>query len=436
VGTEKGPFNEVWKETDVIKEDTKILYHPVHSRLIDNDGHDFMIYPNIDKWEEYLLSMAPEDSNSIRKLCDDMKKSSKLDPFQDPPELRRLMDYIKILFKIMPSFLLMMKYGNKTIRQYIDKLNFRNKQLKGFLTGLFGEEDFSALVLVMMLGWFHQHNAGYLIGGSLPIADRMTAKFTSLGGKLTLGKKVKKIIVENKTAKGIILEDGTLVKADYVISAADGYSTLYNMLEGKYMSEELDEAYKTWKVFTPIVQVSFGINKSINSDYMSEFYLSNNRKIGSTTLKNGYTIMNYCFDPTMAPEGKTSIVIRYESPWDLWKDMSREEYLAEKEKIKTDATALLEQHYPGIKDYIEVMDVASPLTCVRYTGVWKGSYEGFLPSSKNISKTLKMTLPGLDNFYMVGQWLQPGGGLPPSGQSGKWVAKLICKKDNKEFIVS
>jgi phytoene dehydrogenase-like protein len=44
-----------------------------------------------------------------------------------------------------------------------------------------------------------------------------------------------------------------------------------------------------------------------------------------------------------------------------------------------------------------------------------------------------MTLPKLENFYMIGQWLFPGGGLPPSALSGKWVFQIICKKDRKEF---
>jgi hypothetical protein len=35
---------------------------------------------------------------------------------------------------------------------------------------------------------------------------------------------------------------------------------------------------------------------------------------------------------------------------------------------------------------------------------------------------------------MAGQWLFPGGGLPPSAQTGKWVVQLICKKEKQKFI--
>ena len=146
--------------------------------------------------------------------------------------------------------------------------------------------------------------------------------------------------------------------------------------------------------------------------------------------------MNYSFDKTMAPDGKTVIVIRFNSPWDLWKDMANEDYLKEKEQIEKDTRILIENRYPGISEYIEVCDVATPLTDFNYTGVWKGSYEGFLPSGKNLMDNISPVIPGLKKFYMAGQWLFPGGGLPPAGQSGKWAIQYICKEEKVDFKIS
>jgi len=94
---------------------------------------------------------------------------------------------------------------------------------------------------------------------------------------------------------------------------------------------------------------------------------------------------------------------------------------------------LLEKHFPGISGSIEVCDVATPVTDVKYTGVWKGAYEGFMPSSKNLMDNIDPFIPGLKNFYMAGQWLFPGGGLPPAGQSGKWAVQYICKDEGVRF---
>ena len=287
----------------------------------------------------------------------------------------------------------------------------------------------------MMLGWFYHKNAGYLIGGSRPLVERMVKKYSSFGGKLRLGKKVKNIIVENDTATGVVLADGTVIKADYVVSAADGHATLFEMLEGNYLSGQIEDAYAKWPLFTPLVQVSFGINKDVHTEYPVQTYLAKGLKIGGTQLNSGYTIMNYCFDPTMAPAGKTVIILRYESPWELWKDLEGEAYRTEKKQIEQDSFAIMEKHLPGITAHIEVFDIATPKTDVRYTGVWKGAYEGFMPTNNNITKSLNMTLPGLKNFFMCGQWLFPGGGLPPSAQSGKWVIQMMCKQDKKVYTI-
>jgi phytoene dehydrogenase-like protein len=49
---------------------------------------------------------------------------------------------------------------------------------------------------------------------------------------------------------------------------------------------------------------------------------------------------------------------------------------------------------------------------------------------------MKKTLPGLDNFYMAGQWVNPGGGMPTAAMSGNHTIQFICKKDKKKFVTT
>lgn len=433
VGTRNGPFNDIWKETNVINDNVQIIDHEVQSKIFYENGKEFMIYTDLKRWEEYLCSIAPEDSKKIKKMCNDMRKSAFLQPHSDPPGLRKLGNIISSMFSMMPILLLFLKYGRKSCGYYFKKLGFTNESLKYFFNRMYGSRDFSALAFIMMFAWFNQKNAGYLIGGSLPFAQRMTNRYLELGGRLTTKAKVSKIVVQENKVKGVILADGTEINADYIISAADGHSTIFDMLEGKYLSKKISNAYKNWELFTPIVQVSFGINKRIESENPIETWILKDQLIGRTKLINGYSIMNYRFDPTMAPEGKSVLVMRFESAWDLWKDIKTAEYKAEKEQIEKDAKAVLEKRYPGISASLEVCDVATPVTDVNYTGVWKGSYEGFMPSSKNLMDNINPVIPGLKKFYMAGQWLFPGGGLPPAGQSGKWAIQYICKEEGLDF---
>jgi phytoene dehydrogenase-like protein len=73
------------------------------------------------------------------------------------------------------------------------------------------------------------------------------------------------------------------------------------------------------------------------------------------------------------------------------------------------------------------------LTFYRFTGNWQGSFEGFLLTPENLILQMKKTLPGLHNFYMAGQWVSPGGGLPSALMTGCHVIQLLCKNDHRKF---
>ncbi len=128
-------------------------------------------------------------------------------------------------------------------------------------------------------------------------------------------------------------------------------------------------------------------------------------------------------DPTLAPPGKTSLVVMLPSSYDYWKELAQDRaaYEEKKDQVARTVVELLDQRFPGISGQVEMVDVATPLTFERYTGNWKGSFEGWLITPQNAAtmmKPMSQTLPGLENFYMCGQWVEPGGGLPTGSDVG------------------
>lgn len=436
VGSRIGTYNKLWKETHVITEDVRIIDTEIYSIIEDETQGKFIVYTDINRWQDYLVSIAPEDEKGIRKMCSHIKNAGKIDQFEDPPSCRSPWDYIRQGLKMPGAMYMMFRYAKMPLRNYLQSLNIKNPKLLYFLSKFFGNYNFPAIVFIMMLGWFNDRNAGYLTGGSLPIAQRMTKRYKDLGGSLSLGARVDKIIIKNNKACGVKLMDGSEHQADIVISAADGHATLYEMLEGKYISPEYDKAYKSWKLFTPFVQVSFGIKDVVKSETKMTAYWQKPFGIGNFKVTEGYMILNQSMqDPTLVPEGKTSLILRFSSPWEDWKKVSTDDYRHEKEMILKDSINILEKNYPGIKNKIEIADVCTPITGNAITGVWKGSFEGFVPETNVITTSLPDRLPGLKNFYMIGQWVSAGGGLPPSVQSGKWIIQTLCKENNLEFKI-
>jgi len=111
-------------------------------------------------------------------------------------------------------------------------------------------------------------------------------------------------------------------------------------------------------------------------------------------------------------------------------------YQAEKKKMAKMVIGVLDKRFPGLASQVEVTDVATPTTFKRYTGNWQGSFEGWLPTPKAMMLRMSKTLPGLDSFYMVGQWIQPGGGLPTGAVTGRQVIQIICKRDKRPFVIT
>ncbi|RLB30397.1 MAG: hypothetical protein DRG87_05240 [Deltaproteobacteria bacterium] len=288
----------------------------------------------------------------------------------------------------------------------------------------------------------HKKGAGYPIGGSLNFARLIEKRYVTLGGKIHYKSRVEKVIVEDDCAEGIQLDNGDTHIADIVISAADGYSTIYQMLDGRYVNEKLRDYYSgesdKLKLFPSLVFISLGVARTFDDEpHALSFPLKKPLVVDDSMTYNYLPVRIFNFDPTLAPEGKTAITVMLGTyNHEFWVDLRQkdtEQYNREKERIATEVIDVLEERFGNIKSNIEVVDVSTPASIIRYTNNWKGSFEGWQPNPGTLMLRMDKTLPGLRNFYMIGQWVEPGGGLPPAIMSGRNVAQITCKKDRKKF---
>ena len=298
--------------------------------------------------------------------------------------------------------------------------------------------DLPAIAMLVTLGLMHGRNAGYPIGGSLPFAKTIEQRCLGLGGEINYKSLVEKILVENDRAVGVRLADGTEARADYVISAADGHSTIFDMLEGKYVDDTVRQHYDKYTPFPPLVFVGLGVNRTFEDEprRISGLRLALEQPLilGDQTVTGvGVRINNY--DPTLAPAGKTSITASFHTRYAYWKALhaDSEQYEAKKREIGDFIVGVLDKRYPGLAAQVEVVDVSTPMTFEEYTGNWQASYEGWLPTPENAFSEMRKTLPGLDSFYMVGQWVAPGGGLPSGVKTARDALQVLCKRDGIRF---
>jgi phytoene dehydrogenase-like protein len=338
----------------------------------------------------------------------------------------------------MPYMGIFRKWSKLTTREFAGMC--KNPLLRKAILSMF-LPDSAIIFIIFTLAWMHQKQAGYPVGGSLNFARLIEQKYIELGGEIRYNSKVKKIVVENDKTRGVTLDNGESFNADFVISAADGHYTIYNMLEGKYVDEKIAGYYKNMKMFPSLVYVSLGISRTFENESQNlVFPLKNPIFIDASISHKDIWIRIFNFDPTLAKKGKTCLTAMFETNnYEYWTDLrknDRDKYNREKERIAKEVIDALEKRFGNIKEHVEVFDVATPATFIRYTNNWKGSFEGWLPTADMFTSRMKKELPGLKNFYMIGQWVEPGGGLPPALTSGRNAAQVLCRRDKKKFKVS
>jgi phytoene dehydrogenase-like protein len=429
LGSNKGTnLYPVFKELGVA--DHIEFHYAERFRAVTLNDKTLTVYSDTYKFKAELLHLFPEEKKGINRYIRLIKKYTKFNPPMDGDFGNfGFIDMIK-LFPFMPSFI---RLKSISIEDFLNKL-FKNRELIEMLFQLFSVQKLPALMAIMPLSFMHKKEGGYPLGGSLNFSRTIERRYLELGGIIHYRCKVGKIIVEDGYAKGIELDNHQVIASDIIISACDGHSIIYNMLEGKYLTDRIRKFYEKPSLWKPIISISLGINCDFSAEpEIVNFKLKEPVFIGGKEISwTGF--FHYCHDPNFAPKGKSFIKTQIETDYFYWKNLyekDRGAYYREKDKVLETYIQILNDKFPGIREDIEVTDVATPVTWERYTGNWQGSYEGWSPTVETFGVTLPKKLPGLRDFYMTGQWVFPGGGVPMCMAQGKNLIKMIVKQEKK-----
>jgi phytoene dehydrogenase-like protein len=425
----------VWTELGAVQ-GRKMIESDIYLKWENREGDTYTIYTDPEKLRQEMYRLGPDDKRIINQFIKGIIAFSKFDI-----PARKEDESFGLMFKmmgIMPKFI---KWGGMAIGKFANK--FKSPVLRQFFNDIYGVgamEETSSLGIFFMLGFMAAKSNGYPVGGSLKFAQAIEATFRKNGGKVFYNHKVDRIIVEDGRAVGIIV-NGKEIRGDYVISAADGYTTLNKMLEGKYSHPKYDTAFREWKTFPSLVYVSLGLARKFENMPSSFSFAAKNPLVtedGKLTVSQVF-IRLFNTDDSMAPAGKTASTAMISTfGYEYWVNLKKNDkskYEAEKKRIADWIIDECERYFGDFKSKVEVVDVATPDTIIRYTGNWHGSYEGWLPTRKSMMTNLPSKLPGLENFYIFGQWSSPGGGLPPAGMGGRKLAQEICKREKIRFTV-
>lgn len=432
-GTGNVKLREVWNDLGAF-EGTEIINHPFFTHIEDSSGNELNIYTDLDRLERHMKKIAPEDSKVIEEYVNAGKSLSGAGFFAMD------MGGIMSKLKIAPHLPKVMKWGKITLDDYAQK--FRNEFLKKAFPHVqynMKGADIPMFPHLLFLSGFYLGDLGWPKGGSLQFSRKIAKRFTDLGGKLNQSAQVEKIIVEEDKAVGVILLDGSEHRADVIVSAADGHGTIYKMLDGKYTNETINRYYQSYSQEQGFgLQVFLGLNRDLSDEpHAIALLLDEPVKLELEELDSLYLEI---FDSNsgVAEKGKSVIKVVTDGNYGYWKKMREEDiqnYRSKKEEVYENVLQILEKRFPGITEQVEIHDVTTPVTVERYTLNFHGLQPWPVPDGgiKTMMRGLSKTLPGLQNFYMIGQWANAMIGLPNAAVMGRNLVKELCKKDKKKF---
>jgi phytoene dehydrogenase-like protein len=437
-------MNRMWQELGAVQ-GRQFIDYAVFQRIEGNDGRALSIYADLDQLEQHMKELSPADSAAIEELCN---VGRRFIPFVDLDSPAGLIDGIKMSIRMLPFIGLMLKYGKITTEAFAARFSdpFLREALLAF-ADVNGGTGLPVARLMYTPAATHLRDGGYPLGGSLEFARAIERRYLDLGGEIFYRSRVAKILTEadpsdrGDRAVGICLIDGAEHRADVVISAADGHATIFDLLEGRYVSDKVRASYAKRPIYPSWLQVSLGVARPFSDEAQTvSYWLDEPIDLGGEKIDR-VDVRHFGLDPAMAPPGKSALVVRFTCDHAYWQALYQdpERYEAAKKDIALKVIDRLERRLPGIAGQIEVIDVATPMTVERYTGNWQGSRMGWLITTDvfmTAAKGMDKTLPGLTNFYMCGQWVEPGGGLPTAAGSGRGLIRLLCKQDRKKFRTS
>lgn len=452
IGTGAGnDANQVWRELGALDGKT-ITNFEMFNKVVDESGRSVTFYNDLDRLERHLLEISPADARLIRSFCRDLRRfiDINLYPFLKPPPLQSVSERLGTLRTVLPAFRLFWRTAATQMHTFADR--FQDPLLRHAFRNIFFQdpENFPLLPFLFNMAGAYHGNAGFPQGGSLGLSRSIEERYTSLGGVITYRARVDRILIEDGRAVGVELRSGARHYADHVISACDGYTTIYGLLDGRYTSPRIDRLYddmlnRPGILFPAVVSAFVGVEGDLDpDDAHSTTYLLPEKEGAELpgALQSSLVVqLRSRYSDGFAPPGKSVIHCTYFSDFTYWQTLrsgNRKEYWAQKRKVADFVRGFLERRHPGIGPRIELVDVASPATTRRYTGNFNGSilaWKAFSDADDLATKLInkdRMRLPGLSGFSMAGQWVGMGG-LIRAASTGRFVTQYLCEELGLEF---
>lgn len=424
-----------YDEVDLIRVD------PAFSAIL-KDGTRVTYPISLEETAEEIKRIAPEDvkgwekySKKMQGFLDAALKGFFVSPAGNLTEVIKMFARTPALLKYNPLFFssyegVMRKYfKNEKIIESFSFHSFYAGLPPALLPGHFA-----------MIPYAEHGGIYYSKGGMIGIPKGFQKCGERSGMKVQLNTLVKKILVEGKRVKGVVLDDGTEITTDLVVSNINSKKMYMDMVGEEHLPWLARKGLKSYvySMATPMLYLCLDYEPPLQdhhtlmtlpmermNDYWNYHYLK------GLFPKQQFGILSWTTksDPSLAPKGHHIIAVTlapgvYKLDGTTWD----KEKASLKEKI---INYLSDMYLPGLKEHVVFSELSTPV-----------DFERRLRSPEGAIYALRQDLPHsimfrpsarsrhIKGLYLVGASTHPGGGVPTVTASAMIAADLIGKYED------
>ncbi len=393
---------------------------------------------DLDRYVKILVESFPAEQAGIAGIFEDMRGLStdigKLQSGGGRIDMSRFAQDYPYLSKSL----------GKTWGQMVDT-RLKDSKLKAIVSSLWvyyglPPSRLSPFYYALPTYGYLQAGGWYPRGKSQAISDALVAFITERGGQVRVSTGVDEILVKDHAAYGVRTASGEEIRARVVVSNANPHDTFRKMMkEGEFLADYFKKL-DSYSVSLSSFQVFLGLKKDLagrSGLKDTEIFYSPGYDIDASydamqkadIERGGFALTLYDnLYRGYSPAGKNTmnlLTLQGYGPWEEYEaDYSKGRKQAYRARKKALADRLIdeaEKHVlPGIRDAIEVIEVGTPLTNVRYTRNHRGAIYGWDQTLTNTGQNRVGHKTPIKNLYLAGAWSTPGhgyGAVIPSGLS-------------------
>lgn len=429
---------------------------------MDPDGFDTLVFPDfefripvgLDPYRERLVEMFPEERRGIDRYVRFLTEIERVVAKLTETKGKRGLGF---MWEIAARARMVGRYEKATLSQVLDSCT-KNQQLRAVLGGQHGDYGLPpsevAAVLHAGLAMHYFQGAYYPKGGGQVLSDKLALSIEQNGGSVHLRKGIDKVLIENGKVGGLRLEDGSVVRANTVISGADLKGTMLDLVGAEHLSKADVRKHESWKwpgaIFLTCVAVEDDLaarGMRASNYWQSDSYdfdeLYALGRDGSEPKPRGCYITSATIkDPNThhhAPAGThtaeiMSLVSGDPKDWGVTPaeladgSYSRSpEYKRRKQAVENDLLKRFDDQFPGVGQHVVFRESATPLSHTRFTRATSGTGYGISSTPDQFGNKRPGPRGPIPGLYLCGASARSGHGIAGAMQGGMVVAGAVAR---------